>query len=120
MHNTPIDPRLLTVGELFDDSNAIYTVPIYQRNYAWQAEQIEQLLRDIQDAIRDKESSYFLGNLMVTNCRAVSPALKSSTASNDLLLFICCRPSWLKAAICCNDRGGFGNSDSSLSGKAGA
>lgn len=60
-------PQLLTIGELFDDQNAIYTVPIYQRNYAWQAEQIEQLLRDIQDAINDKKvDSYFLGNLMVT------------------------------------------------------
>ncbi|MFM0052783.1 DUF262 domain-containing protein [Caballeronia grimmiae] len=70
MHNTRLDPRLLTVGELFDDSNAIYTVPIYQRNYAWQAEQIEQLMRDIQDAIGDKESSYFLGNLMVTELQS--------------------------------------------------
>lgn len=58
--------KLLTIGELFDDQDAIYTVPIYQRNYAWQAEQIEQLLRDIQDAIHDQKDSYFLGNLMVT------------------------------------------------------
>ena len=54
--------KLLTIGELFDDQDAIYTVPIYQRNYAWQAEQIEQLLRDIQDAIHDQKDSYFLGN----------------------------------------------------------
>lgn len=72
MDNTRLDPRLLTVGELFDDSNAIYTVPIYQRNYAWRAEQIEQLLRDIQDAIRDNKSSYFLGNLMVTELQSSS------------------------------------------------
>lgn len=61
-----LDPKLLTIGNLFDNQNAIYTVPIYQRNYAWQAEQIEQLLGDIQDAIRDEKDSYFLGNLMVT------------------------------------------------------
>jgi hypothetical protein len=66
MHIDRLDPKLLTVGGLFDDADAIYTVPIYQRNYAWQAEQIEQLLRDIQDAIDDKEDSYFLGNLVVT------------------------------------------------------
>jgi hypothetical protein len=61
-----LDPKLLTIGGLFDDADVIYTVPIYQRNYAWQAEQIEQLLRDIRDAIHDKEDSYFLGNLVVT------------------------------------------------------
>ena len=66
MDNNRLDPKLLTVGGLFDDADAIYTVPIYQRNYAWQAEQIEQLLRDIQDAIHDEEDSYFLGNLVVT------------------------------------------------------
>lgn len=61
-----LDPKLLAIGNLFDDQGAIYTVPIYQRNYAWQADQIEQLLRDIQDAVRDDKDSYFLGNLMVT------------------------------------------------------
>lgn len=66
MDNNRLDPKLLTIGELFDDSDAVYTVPIYQRNYAWQAEQIEQLLRDIRDAIHDEENSYFLGNLVVT------------------------------------------------------
>ncbi len=61
-----LDPKLVTIGKLFDDQDAIYMVPIYQRNYAWQAEQIEQLLGDIHDAILDNKESYFLGNLMVT------------------------------------------------------
>lgn len=61
-----LDPKLLTIGNLFNDQDGIYTVPIYQRNYAWRAEQIEQLLGDILDAIRDDMDSYFLGNLMVT------------------------------------------------------
>jgi len=57
--------ELLTVGRLFDGSET-YTVPIYQRNYAWQVEQIEQLIRDIQDANDDGRESYFIGNLIVT------------------------------------------------------
>lgn len=65
-HQTPeLDPKLLTIAELFN-SEACYTVPIYQRNYAWQVEQIEQMLRDIQDALNDQKKSYFLGNLIVT------------------------------------------------------
>lgn len=76
MNENRLDPRLLTVGELFDDANTTYTVPIYQRNYAWQAEQIEQLLRDICDAIHDGEESYFLGNLMVTETGTLSASFE--------------------------------------------
>ena len=66
-----LDPQLQTVDQLFDDSGATYTIPVYQRNFAWQAEQIEQLISDIQGAISDErkgneEDSYFLGNLIVT------------------------------------------------------
>ncbi len=60
-----LHPKLLAIGELFNDE-ARYTVPIYQRNYAWQAEQIEQMIGDIQDAMRDQKESYFLGNFIVT------------------------------------------------------
>ena len=60
-----LKPELLTVDGLFSHGN-VYTVPIYQRNYAWRAAQIEQLISDIQDAAIGNESSYFLGNLVVT------------------------------------------------------
>lgn len=69
MSPNQLRPKLLTIGELFD-GDATYTVPIYQRNYAWGAAQIEQLISDIHDALHDalehRESSYFLGNLVVT------------------------------------------------------
>lgn len=62
-----LNPELLTIGELFADKETIYTVPIYQRNYAWKAVHIEQLLIDINDVVsHDVNNSYFLGNLMVT------------------------------------------------------
>lgn len=60
-----LDPQLRTVATLFDD-DAIYTVPIYQRNYAWRAAQIEQLIGDVHDALADGDDGYFLGNLIVT------------------------------------------------------
>lgn len=65
MSKDQLHPELLTVGGLFEQG-AIYTVPIYQRNYAWRAAQIEQLISDIQDAVVREESGYFLGNLVVT------------------------------------------------------
>lgn len=43
------DLALLTIEQLFS-ANSHYVIPIYQRNYAWGAQEIEQLIRDIADA----------------------------------------------------------------------
>lgn len=62
-----LTPKLLNINQLFGEPNTTYTIPIYQRNFAWQAAQIEQLISDIKDAAHeDKDGSYFLGNLVVT------------------------------------------------------
>lgn len=47
------------MSQIFENIN--YLVPIYQRNYAWNETQIEQLIEDIESSNRD----YFLGNLIV-------------------------------------------------------
>lgn len=67
-----LDPVLCTVRELFLD-DAVYSVPIYQRNYSWEAEQIEQLISDVDDARRNDDESYFLGNLIVTTSASEEP-----------------------------------------------
>ncbi|QCW51033.1 DUF262 domain-containing protein [Nocardioides dongxiaopingii] len=67
MGTTDLHAELLTVADLFSDASATYTVPVYQRNYAWGAEQIEQLISDVWDALSDQgQQGYFLGNLIVT------------------------------------------------------
>ena len=64
------DLKALTIKELFDGSTQ-YVIPIYQRNYAWGAPEIEQLIQDIDDASERDESGeyktnqYFLGSLVV-------------------------------------------------------
>lgn len=50
---------MIPVSRIF--SNVHYEVPIYQRNYAWGNDQIEQLIEDIMSTKDD----YFLGNLIV-------------------------------------------------------
>ncbi|AZY50870.1 DUF262 domain-containing protein [Bordetella avium] len=72
MHSEQLTPHLLTVCGLFENE-AVYTVPVYQRNYAWGSEQIEQLISDILDASKEGEQSYFLGNL-VTQQRTLRSA----------------------------------------------
>ena len=51
-----------SISEIWDDN---YVVPLYQRNYAWQEQQIRQLLQDIYDNSKNPESRYYIGSLVV-------------------------------------------------------
>lgn len=57
--------KVIPVANVFMNTN--YSVPIYQRNYAWNELQIIQLIEDIASAIPDDnvDRTYFLGNLIV-------------------------------------------------------
>jgi len=61
-----VQAEYLTVDEVFTSPGTTYVIPIYQRNYAWGVEQIEQLVDDVWTAARDADAAhYFLGNLVV-------------------------------------------------------
>lgn len=63
---TRLEAQLFSVGALFDAGGTHYEIPIYQRNYAWRNEQIDQLIDDVLTAARDSNAGeYFLGNLIV-------------------------------------------------------
>lgn len=56
-----IDPEELNLTKIFTEND--YIIPIYQRSYAWEKDQIEQLITDIYDS-KDTEK-YYLGSLIV-------------------------------------------------------
>ena len=58
-------PYSKTVLQLFEGSTA-YQVPIYQRPYSWDSEQIEELWDDIFTAFESDEPEYFLGSIILT------------------------------------------------------
>ena len=58
-----IQPDELNVDNIFENVN--YVIPIYQRNYAWRKDEIEQLLMDIDDLDETNSSKYYLGSLVV-------------------------------------------------------
>jgi hypothetical protein len=62
---TTLEATLFTAGKLFDEAETRYEIPIYQRNYAWGVEQIEQLIDDVWTAAQADAGDYFLGNLIV-------------------------------------------------------
>ncbi|MBR6022536.1 MAG: DUF262 domain-containing protein [Kiritimatiellae bacterium] len=52
-----------TLADIFADK---YTIPLYQRNFAWRTEEIHQLLQDIHEACRkNPEGNYYIGSLVV-------------------------------------------------------
>jgi uncharacterized protein with ParB-like and HNH nuclease domain len=56
----------LNIEEVF--SNNTYTIPIYQRNYAWKEAQIKQLIQDVYDYAKNDTlttQQYYIGSLVV-------------------------------------------------------
>lgn len=75
---------------IFD--NTKYNIPIYQRAFAWESKEIEQLLNDIKDF---DDKSYYLGSLIVkkvdnnSNTYDVIDGQQRLTALYLILSFIC-------------------------------
>ena len=42
-----------------------YAIPLYQRNFAWTYDEIEQLLNDVADAFQENRDNYYIGTLVV-------------------------------------------------------
>ena len=59
------NPQEISVRELMN--NHLYTIPIYQRNYAWGELEITQLIQDIYDAYQAQDNNYYLGSLVVAD-----------------------------------------------------
>jgi Protein of unknown function DUF262/Protein of unknown function (DUF1524) len=61
----PIKSQLIGIGLLLKQQRL--TVPPYQRPYAWERSQVEELFKDIYDAKRrNKGEEYFLGTVVLT------------------------------------------------------
>lgn len=54
----------LSISQIYNEEQATYEVPIYQRNYAWQKEEIAALVQDVYDAYSSKKPVYFIGTLV--------------------------------------------------------
>ena len=57
------------LGKVFTSDYQL-TIPSFQRAYTWQAENIEQLVNDLQDACADPDTPYFLGSLILVKYTA--------------------------------------------------
>lgn len=63
------DLKSFNIGELLSNNDK-YIIPIYQRNYEWKKEQIEQLLLDVKDYfLEENDKKYYIGTLIVDKLR---------------------------------------------------
>lgn len=56
-----------SITEIYNGNQVTYEVPIYQRNYAWEDDEITALIQDVYDAYlqnRSKKGTYFIGTLV--------------------------------------------------------
>lgn len=62
-----VKPEYGAVGSFFSDK-AVYTVPIYQRGYAWEKQEIDDFLKDLQSLYnarkKGKPKTHFLGSII--------------------------------------------------------
>ena len=81
----------LSLAKIFND---FYVVPSYQREYVWEVEQVEQLLRDIHDAFPDDGqpmTEYFIGSLVVCpGDGGVLELIDGQQRMTTAYLFLCC------------------------------
>ena len=59
-----IEVHLDGIGHVLADR--MLAVPVHQRAYAWTSEQVDDLFKDVSDAIRQNSEEYFLGTLVLT------------------------------------------------------
>ncbi len=65
MKKTVLPLKQLSVAELYNGNDKlIFEVPVYQRNYAWEKDEVATLIQDVFDAYQKASETYFIGTLV--------------------------------------------------------
>ncbi|WQV83869.1 DUF262 domain-containing protein [Helicobacter pylori] len=51
-----------TINDFFSTANTIFSIPVYQRDYAWAEENCKKLLQDIVSISQNKKT-HFIGSI---------------------------------------------------------
>lgn len=83
------------ISVLEDNSNLFdtdmgYSIPLYQRAYAWQEKQLIQLLEDINDLPEDGEVKYHIGTLIVSKQSGKYEVVDGQQRLTSLYLLLKC------------------------------
>ncbi len=64
MKNEKLPLKEMSIEDIYFNEKAIYEVPIYQRNYAWEKEEISALIQDVYDSYHHQQGNYYIGTLV--------------------------------------------------------
>ena len=70
------------------DTDMEYTIPLYQRAYAWEDKQLVQLVEDIQDVAED--ANYYIGSLIVSKQSGKYEVVDGQQRLTSLFLLLNC------------------------------
>jgi len=62
--NFPLEEVSISQIYLESSVSVTYQIPVYQRNYAWEYDEIKALVKDVFDSMEKKTSTYFIGTLV--------------------------------------------------------
>ena len=99
--------RIIDKTENIFDLEGEYVIPLYQRAFAWEEKQLEQLVEDIND-IRDK-SNYYIGSLVVSRFGNKFEVVDGQQRLTSLYLLLSCLGKKLKATLtfACRDKSNY-------------
>lgn len=60
-----INPQVVSLGSLLNAPNQL-RVPVFQRAYSWEKDDMGNLLLDIDTAMEEREDYYYLGSMVMT------------------------------------------------------
>ena len=60
----PLEERSIYQIYLESQETVTYMIPVYQRNYAWEEDEITALVKDVYDSFKNKKETYYIGTLV--------------------------------------------------------
>lgn len=93
-------------GNIFD-TDMEYTIPLYQRAYAWEDKQLVQLIEDIQDVADDAD--YYIGSLIVSQQSGKYEVVDGQQRLTSLYLLLSCLGVKVKPSLtfACRDKSNY-------------
>lgn len=64
MKSPTLPLKVLSIDKIYNGEKLTYEVPIYQRNYAWEKEEIFTFIQDVYDACNSNRHNYYIGTLV--------------------------------------------------------
>jgi len=74
----------LSIFDLLNDNS--YSIPLYQRNFAWTDVEITQLIIDVLDSIKENRPEYYIGTLVVSKNENVYSIIDGQQRFTAILL----------------------------------